>query len=136
MQGKAPVIYVTVNKLDVFFYRRLFKLFNTNVRSKKFNKQTINIGRRRICYNKKIAEICSNLTGVNNLYIKKIDRKIRMLLAQNKQELLNYKTTVSLKEGIKKTYDYIKKETRPFDYNIKIEIDNELTPTTWKNKEI
>ena len=41
------------------------------------------------------------------------------------------------KEGIKKTYDYIKKRgTRPFDYNIKIEIDNELTPTTWKNKEI
>ena len=42
-----------------------------------------------------------------------------------------------LKEGIKKTFDYIKKRgTRPFDYNINIEINNELTPTTWKNKEI
>ena len=40
-------------------------------------------------------------------------------------------------EGIKKTFDYIKNRgVRPFDYNINIEIDNELTPSTWKNKEI
>ena len=40
-------------------------------------------------------------------------------------------------DGIKKTFEYIKKRgTRPFDYNIDIEINNELTPTTWKNKEI
>ena len=25
---------------------------------------------------------------------------------------------------------------RPFDYNINIEINNDLTPSTWKNKEI
>ena len=37
----------------------------------------------------------------------------------------------------KKTFEYIKKRgTRPFDYNINIEIENELTPSTWKNKEI
>ena len=29
-----------------------------------------------------------------------------------------------------------KRGTRPFDYNINIEINNELTPSTWKNKEI
>ena len=40
-------------------------------------------------------------------------------------------------EGIKKTYEYIKKRgTRPFDYNIELEIKNELTPDTWNNKEI
>ena len=43
----------------------------------------------------------------------------------------------SLRDGIKKTFQYIKdRGVRPFDYNIKIEINNELTPSTWKNKEI
>ena len=61
-----------------------------------------------------------------------------MLHALDKaRKLLNYKTKVSLNDGIKKTFDYIKSRgVRPFDYNIKIEIDNDLTPVTWKNKEI
>ena len=47
----------------------------------------------------------------------------------------NYQSYID--DGIKKTYEYIKKRgTRPFDYNINIEINNDLTPTTWKNKEI
>ena len=57
--------------------------------------------------------------------------------ADKARSLLNYKTTVSLKDGIQKTYEYIKtRGIRSFDYNINIEINNELTPTTWKNKEI
>ena len=57
--------------------------------------------------------------------------------ADKARSLLNYKTKVSLKDGINKTFEYIKKRgVKTFDYNIKIEIDNELTPSTWKNKEI
>ena len=53
------------------------------------------------------------------------------------RKLLNYKTTTSLEEGIKKTYEYIKSRgVRPFDYNIDIEIKNELTPKTCTEKEI
>ena len=51
--------------------------------------------------------------------------------------MLNYKTKVSLKEGVEKTFNYIKKRgIRPFNYNINIEINNELTPSTWINREI
>ncbi len=80
-------------------------------------------------------------TGVNLQPIYKKDRRQEVkhatCSADKARSLLNYKTTVSLKEGIKKTHEYIKKRgIRPFDYNIKIEIDNDLTPTTWKNKEI
>ena len=109
---------------------------------KNLNKQTINIGpdEEFVTINK-IAEICSNLTGVNLEPIHKKDRpkevKHATCSADKARLLLNYKTTVSLQEGIKKTYEYIKKRgTRPFDYNINIEINNELTPSTWKNKEI
>ena len=57
--------------------------------------------------------------------------------ADKARKLLNYKTKVNLKEGIQKTFEYIKQRgTRPFNYNIKLEIINDLTPSTWKNKEI
>ena len=53
------------------------------------------------------------------------------------RKLLNYETKVSLSDGVKKTYDYIKKRgPKDFNYRLTIEIDNDLTPDTWKNKEI
>ena len=42
-----------------------------------------------------------------------------------------------MKNGIIKTFDYIKQRgARPFDYNINLEIKNELTPDTWLKKEL
>ena len=109
---------------------------------KSLNKQIINIGpdEEFVTINK-VAEICSNITGVNLQPIYKKDRpqevKHATCSADKARALLNYKTTVSLNDGIKKTFEYIKKRgVKPFDYHINIEIDNELTPTTWKNKEI
>ena len=143
MQGKAPVIYGDGKQTRCFSYiDGCLSCLIPMLDQKSLNKQTINIGpdEEFVTINK-IAEICSNLTGVNLQPIYKKDRpqevKHATCSANKARKLLNYKTTVSLKEGIKKTYDYIKKRgTRPFDYNIKIEIDNELTPTTWKNKEV
>ena len=109
---------------------------------KDLNKQIINIGpdEEFVTVNK-VVEICSNITGSNLEAIHKEDRprevKHATCSADKARKLLNYKTKISLEEGIKKTYDYIKKRgTQDFDYRLSIEIDNELTPTTWKNKEI
>ena len=52
-------------------------------------------------------------------------------------KILPSKVTLFIFNGIKNTFHYIKKRgVKPFDYHIDIEIDNELTPETWKNKEI
>ena len=109
---------------------------------KNLNKEIVNIGpdEEFVTINK-IAEICSNVTGVNLNPIYKKDRpkevKHATCSADKARSLLNYKTKVSLKDGINKTFEYIKKRgVKTFDYNIKIEIDNEITPSTWKNKEI
>tara|TARA_B100001939_G_scaffold314676_1_gene299295 strand:- start:558 stop:899 length:342 start_codon:yes stop_codon:yes gene_type:complete len=109
---------------------------------KNLNKEIINIGpdEEFVTINK-IAEICSNVTGVNLNPIYKKDRpqevKHATCSADKARSILNYKTKVPLRDGIKKTFDYIKSRgVRPFDYNINIEINNELTPSTWKNKEI
>lgn len=51
------------------------------------------------------------------------------------RQLLGYKQTIDLKQGIKSIVDYIKKRgVLPFQYSLELEINNELTPKTWKNK--
>jgi UDP-glucose 4-epimerase len=88
-----------------------------------------------------VAEICSNISGFNAEPIHKKDRpqevKHALCSANKARRLLNYKTKTSLREGIIKTYEYIKQRgTKKFDYNINLEIINDLTPETWKKKEI
>ena len=143
MQGKPPVIYGDGKQTRCFSYiDDCLSCLIPMLDQKNLNQQIINIGpdEEFVTINK-IAEICSNLTGVNLQPIYKKDRpqevKHATCSAEKARKLLNYKTTVSLQKGIEETFDYIKKRgTRPFDYNINIEIDNELTPSTWKNKEI
>ena len=143
MQNKAPIIYGDGNQTRCFSYiDDCLSCLIPMLDQKNLNKQIINIGpdEEFVTINK-IAEICSNLTGVNLKPIHKQDRpqevKHATCSADKARSLLNYKTTVSLRDGIRKTFEYIKERgTRPFDYNINLEIDNELTPSTWKNKEI
>jgi UDP-glucose 4-epimerase len=109
---------------------------------KNLNKQIINIGpdEEFVTINK-IAEICSNITGSNLKPIYKKDRprevKHASCSADKARKLLNYKTKTNLKNGILKTYNYIKgRGAKPFEYHINIEINNELTPEVWTKKEL
>ncbi len=143
LQGKAPIIYGDGKQTRCFSYiDDCLSCLIPMLDDKKLNKEIINIGpdEEFVTINK-VAEICSNITGVNLEPIYKKDRpqevKHATCSADKARELLNYKTEVNLFEGIKKTYEYIKNRgSKPFNYNIEIEIDNELTPSTWKNKEI
>jgi len=143
LQGKAPIIYGDGKQKRCFSYiDDCLSCMIPMLDQKNLNREIINIGpdEEFVTINK-VAEICSNLTGVNLEPIFKKDRprevKHALCSSDKARKLLNYKTKISLEEGIKKTYDYIKKRgTRPFDYNIELEITNELTPETWKNKEI
>ena len=143
LQGKAPIIYGDGEQTRCFSYiDDCLSCLIPMLDQKNLNKQIINIGpdEEFVTINK-IAEICSNITGVNLNPIYKEDRpkevKHATCSADKARELLNYETKVNLENGIKKTFDYIKKRgVKPFDYHIELEIDNELTPKTWKNKEI
>ena len=143
LQGKAPIIYGDGNQTRCFSYiDDCLSCLIPMLDQKNLNRETINIGpdEEFVTINK-IAEICSNITGINLNPIYKKDRpkevKHATCSADKARALLKYETKVTLNEGIKKTFDYIKNRgVKPFDYNINIEIDNELTPSTWKNKEI
>ena len=55
--------------------------------------------------------------------------------SEKARKILDYKTTVPLDQSIDKVIDFIKKKgPKDFSYNYKLEIDNEITPVTWKNK--
>ena len=143
LQSKSPIIYGNGEQKRCFSYiDDCLNCLIPMLDQENLNKQVINIGpdEEFVTINK-IAELCSNITGVNLNPIYKKDRpkevKHATCSADKARALLKYKTKVTLNEGIKKTFDYIKNRgVRPFDYNINIEIDNELTPSTWKNKEI
>ena len=143
LQGKAPIIYGDGKQKRCFSYiDDCLSCMIPMLDQKNLNKQIINIGpdEEFVTINK-VAEICSNLTGINLKPIYKKDRprevKHALCSSDKARKFLNYKTNTGLDEGIKKTFEYIKKRgVRPFDYNIELEIKNELTPETWKNKEI
>ena len=57
-----------------------------------------------------------------------------VLLIQQKKKL-NFKSNENIDDVLLKMCDYIKKRgAKKFKYNYEIEINNELTPDTWKNK--
>ena len=143
LQKKAPIIYGDGKQKRCFSYiDDCLSCLIPMLDQKNLNKEIINIGpdEEFVTINK-ISEICSNITGSNLEPIYKKDRprevKYASCSADKARKLLNYKTKTDLKNGILKTFQYIKKRgTRPFDYNISLEIKNELTPETWIKKEI
>ena len=143
LQNKAPIIYGDGEQKRCFSYiDDCLSCLIPMKAQKNLNEQIINIGpdEEFVSINK-VAEICSNITGINLKPIYKPDRpkevKHATCSADKARKLLNYKTTVDLKTGVTKTFEYIKERgPKPFDYYINVEILNELTPSTWIKKEI
>jgi UDP-glucose 4-epimerase len=141
LQGKRPIIYGDGEQKRCFSYiDDCISCLMFMMDSKKVVGEVINIGpdEEFISINK-LAEICSNVSGSNLKPEYYPDRPLEVKFAtcssDKARKLLNYKTTTNTYDAIKKTYEYIKsKGPKKFDYNINIEINNELTPETWKKK--
>ena len=141
MQSKPPIIYGNGEQERCFSYiDDCISCLLPMLDQKNLNHQIINIGpdEEFVTINT-VAALCSNITGSNLKPIYKKDRprevKIATCSSDKARELLSYKTTKNLKDGILETYNYIKNRgALPFDYNIDIEIKNELTPEVWTKK--
>ncbi len=107
---------------------------------KETSKQIINIGPDEETVTiKELAELCANEIGHNKEPIFVDDRpkevKFATCSSDKARQLLEYKTKFTLKEAINKTANYIReKGPKKFDYHIDLEIENEITPETWKKK--
>jgi UDP-glucose 4-epimerase len=86
-----------------------------------------------------LASLVANETGLNAAPIHMEDRprevKHAMCSADKARKLLNYETTTDIQTAVMKTTDYIRRRgAKVFDYTFPLEIVNDKTPKTWKDK--
>ncbi len=110
------------------------------IENKKTNKEIINIGPDEESITiKELANKCANIVGINSkhkyLPARPQEVKFATCSSNKARKILNYKTKFSLDQSIHLTKEYIEKRgASPFNYNIDLEIINNQTPKTWKNK--
>jgi len=141
LQGKPAIIYGDGEQTRCFSYIDdviycLEKLaLDKNIKNEIFNvgpdeePSTIN----------NLAHLVSNATGYNGKpeYVSQRPQEVKhsTCSSDKARKFLGYKTKTTLKEAVIKTTEYIKNRgIRPFKYHYPLEIINEKTPKTWKDK--
>jgi len=86
-----------------------------------------------------LAKLVAAETGINEDPIHMPDRprevKHAMCSADKARRLLDYQTRTNIKTAVIRTTEYIRRRgVKPFDYTFPLEIVNEHTPQTWKDK--
>lgn len=141
LQGKQPIIYGDGEQKRCFSFVQddidcLLKLgFQDNLAG-----EIINIGPDEEFIT--IKELAKSIAEMLNFdlkprYFPERPQEVRLATcsANKARRLLGYKTKTSLKEGLQKMIDYIKKRgVRNFRYHLALEIINDKTPRTWKER--
>ena len=143
IQGLPSIIYGDGSQKRCFSYVDdvLFCLENV-LENKLTDSEIINIGPdEEIITIKELSEMVNNVTGSNLEPIYYEDRpnevKHAVCSSDKARKLLNYKTNTPLLEAINLTYQYIAdKGPKKFIYHLPLEIINDKTPITWKEKKI
>jgi len=141
LQGKPAIVYGDGEQMRCFSYIDdcifcLEKLaLDTNIVG-----EIINIGpdENPVTINQ-LVDIIATETGYCGISQHMSDRpsevKYATCSADNAREKLGYKTKTDLITSVKKTVDWIRsKGTLPFDYSFPLEIINDKTPKTWKDR--
>ena len=141
LQKRRPIIYgdgkQTRNFSDI---DDCIYCLDKLIRDKKIKSEIFNIGpdEDSISINE-LYEILSNKLQFNKdaQYVEDRPNEVKNAICSSDKarKFLSYKTRVSLSDSINKVIKYIKKNgPKKFEYNYRLEIQNKLTPKTWKNK--
>ncbi len=141
MQNRQPIIYGDGEQMRCFSdIDDCIYCLDKLITDKKIISQTINIGpdEEFISINGLFTKI-SNKLQFNQQPIYFEDRpnevKHANCSSDKARKLLNYKTTISLDDSIEKVIKFIKeKGTKKFKYAYNLEIKNQKTPKTWREK--
>jgi len=61
--------------------------------------------------------------------------KLAVCSSDKARKLLGYSTATDMRQSVRKTAEYIRtRGTKKFQYHLPLEIINDKTPETWKNK--
>jgi len=141
LQKKSPIIYGdgnqkrTFSDIDDCIYCLDKLLTDPQIVS-----QTVNIGPDEECVSiNQLYHLLSNKLKFNlePKYLEDRPNEVKEATcsADKARKVLGYKTSVSLDESLNKIINYIKeKGPKDFQYNYPLEINNEKTPTAWKEK--
>ena len=141
LQNRQPIIYGDgeqercFSDIDDCIYCLDKLLFDKNIKS-----EIVNIGpdEENITINE-LFKILSNKLQFNQKPLYYPDRpnevKKSYCSSQKARKILNYQTSIKLDKSIDKIIEHIKKVgPKKFKYDYILEIENDKTPQTWKNK--
>jgi UDP-glucose 4-epimerase len=141
LQNRSPIIYGdgnqkrTFSDIDDCLYCLDKLLLDPNIIS-----QVVNIGpdEEFISINEVYALIANKMKfNIQPTYLPDRPNEVKEATcsADKARSILAYKTTVSLSDSLDKIINYIKKNgPKPFQYNYPLEINNEKTPVSWKER--
>lgn len=141
LQGKPAYIYGDGNQTRCFSYvADCIKCLEKLALDPSIVSETVNIGpdEGTITINE-LAKLVAGECGFSGDPIHIADRprevKHATCSADKARRLLGYKTTVGVEQAIKETVAWIKQQgPTEFDYTFPLEIINEKTPATWKDR--
>ena len=141
LQGRQPIIYGDGEQKRCFSFVQdnIFCLKKASLQDNAAG-HVINIGPDEEFVT--VNQLAMKIADLLNFDLKPVympDRpkevKLASCSADKARRLLNYKTSVNLKEGVQSIIDYIKeKGTKKFRYHLDLEIINHITPKTWSEK--
>lgn len=141
LKKKPAIIYGDGEQKRCFSYiDDTLQVFDQICFDKKSKGEIFNIGPDEDYISiKELADLCANATNFNepHQFLANRPKEVKYATCSSNKirKYFNYNTSVDLSEGIEKTLQYIKKRgLKEFNYNLPIEIDNELTPKSWTKK--
>lgn len=143
LQGNQPIIYGdgTQRRCFSFVEDVVQPVMNACLRDDAIS-QIINVGpdEETVTINE-LAEYLAEIIGfdLDPIYVPERPKEVKFATCSSNKarRLLDYKTSVDLESGLRELVSWIESRgTRDFDYHLPIEIQSELTPTTWTKKQI
>ena len=140
LQGKQPIIYGDGSQLRCFsFIQDVIAPIMQACESEQAVGQVINVGPDESPIS--ILELAKRLAAIIGFDLDPIfmpgrpqEVYVALCSSDKARQLLGYKTTVSLDQGLVDLVDWIRPRVKPFEYHLPIEIDSDLTPKTWTQR--
>jgi UDP-glucose 4-epimerase len=141
LQKRSPIIYGDGNQKRTFSdIEDCIYCLDKLITDPKVVSQVVNIGpdEEFITINELYHLLCNKLKfNLEPKYLENRPNEVKEATcsADKARKILGYKTNISLNKSLDKIIDYIKKKgPKKFQYNYPLEINNDKTPISWKEK--
>jgi UDP-glucose 4-epimerase len=140
LQGKQPIVYGDGSQQRCFsFIQDVISPIMTACDSDEAVGEVINIGPDESPITiLNLAERLADITGfeLQPIFMPGRPQEVPIALCSSNKarQLLGYKTTVSLDQGLEDLVEWIRPRVKDFEYHLPIEIDSDLTPKTWTQR--